>query len=607
MKPLLYTSRGSWTSKDKDISKLKSFQKTEQDCSTEQYQNNYKLPITIKIKKGITLTNLEIQELQPYGRYRLICNEENNSKFRLGDYIKIHSEIEFDQNSAEAQIIAEGDNYYDIILKRGSLNFYITNEISIIVDYSFTNITGQIINEALDTLENHEKRNIIINIINGKVIIEKDKSVFTQLNNKDLYDGKIKERFISLDKFQRKAFIDSVADSPITLIQGPPGTGKTTVLAFLCNFLASKRKNILVTGFTHKSINNALKSIWDHSESKHRIIKISDEYKTTEFTDSYSDIPVSKRFDKSLFYNSSNIGLIVGATPYEVTRIEFHNIKFDYVIFDEASQLHVNLAILGMLKGEKYVFFGDHMQMKPIILGNSGINPLYKKKMFNQSIFEYLYNSYGGVTLLKCYRMNPKLISFSSTQFYSGKVFTPAKNKRKMLKLTSNPTKHIDVLNPRNVDVVVQVRKSKDEIKSKTEAALISEFIEEMINCGVKPIDIGVIAPYRSQITLIKTELRKICNESENIIVETVERIQGQERDVFIFSLTRSNMETSIDDLDFFFTPNRLNVALTRAKCKRIVIASETLFLKHNIDKSINKNIKYFTDFLNNADETIVY
>jgi DNA replication ATP-dependent helicase Dna2 len=607
MKTFLYTSRGSWTSKDKDIFKLKTFQKLEQDCSSEQYNRNYNLPIEIRVKKGIALTNLRIQELQPFGKYRLLCVEENNSKFRIGDYIKIHSEIEFDQNSVEAQISAEGDNYYDVILKKGSLNFYMTNEISIIIDYSFTNITGQIINDALYILENHEKKNIILNIINGKAIIEKDKSIFTKLNNKDFYDGKIKERFISLDKFQRKAFIDSVTDSPITLIQGPPGTGKTTVLAFLCNFLASEGKNILVTGFTHKSINNALKSIWDYSENRDRIIKISDEYKTTEFTDSYGNIPVSKRFDKSLFYASNEIGLIVGATPFEVTRMEFHNIKFDYVIFDEASQLHVNLAILGMLKGDKYVFFGDHMQMKPIILGNPEINQLYKKKIFNQSIFEYLYNSYGGVTLLKCYRMNPKLISFSSTQFYGGKVFTPAKNKRKLLKLTSNPSKHIDVLNPRNVDVVVQVRKSKDENKSKTEAVLISEFIEELIKCGVKPTDIGVIAPYRPQITLIKTELRKICSVSDNIIVETVERIQGQERDVFIFSLTRSNLDTSIEDLDFFFTPNRLNVALTRAKCKRIVVASETLFRKNKIDKSINKKIKYFTDFLNNADDTIIY
>jgi len=596
-----------WSSKDKDIFNLMAFQKNEEVLSQEQYFRNFELPIETRVFKGIALTNLIIQELDSPKKFRLSCIDENNSKFRIGDYIKIHCGIEFDSNRAEALIIFEGDNYYDILLIRGALNHYIINKILIIIDYSFSNISGKIIHNALLNLEKNNDRNFILNIINGKTKINTDSDAQKKLKSPNFYSGSFKKDFIRLDEFQRKAFIKAIVCTPISLIQGPPGTGKTFLLAFLCNFLASEGKNILITGFTHRSINNALIAIWKGAESKEKIIKISDEYNASEFVETNNSIPVFKRFDQSPYKRRVNSGLIVGATPYEVTRSEFDGIKFDYVIFDEASQIHVNLAIMAMLRGSKYVFFGDHMQMKPIILGNSSINPLYKKQIFNRSIFEFLFGNYGGITLCICYRMNPKLISFSSTSFYNGRVTTPSKNNKKILKFLLNPTKHKEVLNPRNVDVVVKIIQSKDKLNTKNEATLIGEFVEELIKCGIKPNDIGIVAPYRPQLTIIKRELRRFCAESDNIIVETIERIQGQERDVLIFSMTKSNFNTSIEDLEFFFTPNRLNVALTRAKCKRIVVCHETLFSKQKINKTIDKKIKYFTEFLNNADEIITY
>lgn len=375
-----------WSSKDKEIYQLMTFQKTEEVCKKEQYFNNFNLPIDNRVRKGICLKDVSIQEIDAK-RYRIKCNEENLSKFRVGDYIKIHSGIEYDHNSVEAIITKEGDNFYEILIYSGLLSYYLTNNIPVLIDYPFFKITGDIIRNALSVLEKNEKKNLILNIIHRRIKILKNIEEKRKLKNKNFYDGILKEGFITLDKYQKLAFIDSICSSPISLIQGPPGTGKTTVLAFLCNYLIAEGKNVLVTGFTHRSINNALKSIWESSENKENIIKISDELKTTEFTDIYSNIPVYKRFDQSPFYNKIKNGLIVGATPYEVMRDEFNRINFDYIIFDEASQLHVNLAIMGMLKGEKYVFFGDHKQMRPIILGNSENHQLYKK---NYLISQYL-------------------------------------------------------------------------------------------------------------------------------------------------------------------------------------------------------------------------
>lgn len=83
--------------------------------------------------------------------------------------------------------------------------------------------------------------------------------------------------------------------------------------------------------------------------------------------------------------------------------------------------------------------------------------------------------------------------------------------------------------------------------------------------------------------------------------------IQGQEREVIIYSMTWKDLDASEDQLKFFFSPNRLNVALTRAKVKRIVLANENLFAEPKDSLLVSESMQLLIDFLNNSDKIVSY
>jgi DNA replication ATP-dependent helicase Dna2 len=128
--------------------------------------------------------------------------------------------------------------------------------------------------------------------------------------------------------------------------------------------------------------------------------------------------------------------------------------------------------------------------------------------------------------------------------------------------------------------VFVDLRHRNATTSSMAEASLICDLIAELLACGVKPDEIGVVTPYRAQARTIRNLLHSMPPDSEQrrkIIVDTVERMQGQERDVILLSLTTSNPAFAAGIADFFLQPERLNVAITRARVKLIIVGSSHL------------------------------
>ena len=137
-------------------------------------------------------------------------------------------------------------------------------------------------------------------------------------------------------------------------------------------------------------------------------------------------------------------------------------------------------------------------------------------------------------------------------------------------------------------------------MRSIEEATLTAFLVKDMIAGGIKPEEIAVIAPYRAQGREIREQIRKISNGQrwlDDILVDTVERIQGQERDVIIISLTTSDPLHAGNRAEFYFQLNRLNVALTRARKKRIVIGSSKLFNAQTGNEILDQNIEVFRRF----------
>ena len=130
----------------------------------------------------------------------------------------------------------------------------------------------------------------------------------------------------------------------------------------------------------------------------------------------------------------------------------------------------------------------------------------------------------------------------------------------------------------------------------------------DLIRNNVKIDNIGVMSPYRAQIREIKRSLierRVLSSEQLNsLFIDTVDRMQGQEKDYILFSLANCNPLESVDRLDFFYSPNRLNVAITRAQIKCITIANEKIFSickesigKPNITSELDEGMRTFDKF----------
>ncbi len=243
---------------------------------------------------------------------------------------------------------------------------------------------------------------------------------------------------------------------------------------------------------------------------------------------------------------------------------------FDVVFIDEASQATEPSCLIPLIKAKKAILAGDHKQLPPTVL-----HPDAKPLSF--TMFERFIKLYPDVSyMLKIqYRMNDVIKEFSSKEFYRGELISaPEVKDRKLSDITGkagdNPV--IDDTPVVFIDTEGKLlEKQKAGSKSRynpEEAKIVKKIVEKLKTLGVKPEDIGIITPYKDH----EEYLKKIIPDVE---VKTVDGFQGREKEMIIISLVRSNPDEEIGFLD---DVRRLNVALTRAKRKLIIIGdSKTL------------------------------
>jgi DNA replication ATP-dependent helicase Dna2 len=266
---------------------------------------------------------------------------------------------------------------------------------------------------------------------------------------------------------------------------------------------------------------------------------------------------------------------IVGATPFATRTSRLRGVSFDTVIFDEASQVTLPLAIMGMLAGKRTIFVGDHRQLPPVLATRHGDAAL------RDSVFAALVDRGFDALLETTYRLSAELAAWPSAQFYAGRL-TPAPEAaaRRMI-YARPPARHAAILDPQRPRVFVELGHRGATTRSDPEADLAAALIAELIACGVSPSEIGVVTPYRAQARAIRAKLRAALPDDPErrraVVIDTVERMQGQERDLVIVSLTTSNPLFASELAEFVFQPERLNVAITRPRRKLIILGSRHL------------------------------
>jgi DNA replication ATP-dependent helicase Dna2 len=485
----------------------------------------------------------------------------NQSEFKKGDYVLLHKDNPFD-----------GENAYPLTVHSQSSK-------SITLDASYGLNPSAHIPSSGWTLDAHQPdmRFIFYKALDklavaspvgtlADILLHKAPPTF---NSAARATALALVPILGLNDRQQEAFVNAYAAENYYLIQGPPGTGKTWVLAQLAAAFARSGQRVLVTSSNHLGINNALAKI-RHATGYPHTIKVGKANHTEGLgaISNHEHRPDLAPIDGQAF--------IVGGTVHALYTSRLANTQFDVVIVDEASQLNLVQAAGALLAGSKFVFIGDHQQMPPIITAEHP-NPEHR-----QSIFEYLFRFAPGTMLDTTYRLNATLADFSSRQFYGGKLQSHPSAATRTLQLPTTLTHYADVLDPSQPSVFVDLRHTNTKTHERSEAHYIADMIAELLASGVPAAEIAIVAPYRAQGRAIRRQLEKRCpahpaDELARITIDTVERMQGQERDVVFLSLTSGKFDATLQRASFYFMPNRLNVAITRARVKRIVVGSSRL------------------------------
>ncbi|MGE9010684.1 TM0106 family RecB-like putative nuclease [Leptospira interrogans] len=356
-------------------------------------------------------------------------------------------------------------------------------------------------------------------------------------------------------------------DCSVLPIQGPPGTGKTYVSSCAILELVKRGKRVAVASNSHKAVDNLLCAVIDRATERGENVRIAKKG-GDGFEGAYTDqILQTERNDDAHLFTAS----VVGGTAWLFSRVDFDK-GFDYLFVDEAGQVSVaNIAAMGTC-AKNIVLVGDPMQLSQPIQGahpgESGLSAL-----------EYLLAGHNtvpedrGIFLPVSRRMHPDVCRFISDIVYEGRLTSDeGATRQKILGESSG-----DLSGAR----LIVVSHAGNIQSSPEEVAAIRHEIEFLLGKKFRDRDgserylelrdILIVAPYNLQVNALKVGLPSGAR------VGTVDKFQGQEAPVCLVSMTSSSAQEIPRGVDFLFSLNRINVAISRAQVLSLVFASPDL------------------------------
>ena len=285
-----------------------------------------------------------------------------------------------------------------------------------------------------------------------------------------------------------------------------------------------------------------------------------------EIDEAHDDI---KRIESRMIKDIIDSSDVILATNSSAALEAIARVKFDVAIIDEASQATIPSVLIPIAKAHRFILAGDHKQLPPTIISDRAGE--LSKTLFEELIRTYPFKS----QLLNIqYRMNSLLMKFPNQEFYNNGL----ESDESVDDITIN-----DILNSSHeeeallfIDTSDVDREGETHLKdsksiiNNLEAETSASIAGDYINAGIDEDDIGIISPYADQV--------KIIQEMTPVEVKTVDGFQGREKEIIIISTVRSNDDGNIG---FLKDLRRLNVAITRAKRKLIIIGN-TDTLKDN-------------------------
>jgi len=437
-----------------------------------------------------------------------------------------------------------------------------------------------------------------------------------------------------LNAVQQEAVRFALSARDVALIHGPPGTGKTTVVVELIRRAVARGEKVLACAPSNLAIDNILERLLAAGQRAVRLghpARVMPELRARSLdllVEEHHDVRLARKLVKEAMGLFRAAGRYTRARPApgarQETRQEARSLladarrleaqavehildtadvlcatttgldsellgtrRFDLAVIDEACQSTEPGCWIPLLRCDRVVLAGDHCQLPPTVVSREAA-----AEGFGISLFERLMAlgpSQISRRLTIQYRMHEAIMGFPSSEFYDGALEAhPAVRQHRLADLpgmaatpmTESPLEFIDTA---GAGFDEQLEPDGESRLNAQEAALACRKVRRLLDDGVSARDVAVIAPYAAQVRLLRDQLAV-----PGLEIDSVDGFQGREKEAVVISLVRSN---AAGEIGFLGDVRRMNVALTRARRKLLVVGDSATLSNHPFYRRM---IEYF-------------
>lgn len=620
--------------KDADLSSYNKL--TESSSPSDRRQNGLTwYPVAIRnteIGRGEYLTV----------EFERTTHQDVNHQFRFGSAVALFSNHDAGNDRVEGTVTFVGGGKMKINLRIDELPDW-TKQGKLGIDLLFDNYTYDEMQYALDkasALNNDNEPGSKVKLPYDTVL-----KVLTGQSSPTFETGQYLYELPKLNEKQQEAVQRILMANELAIVHGPPGTGKTTTLVQAIKALIKRnKKQILVVAPSNTAVDLISEKLADEGLEVLRIgnpARVSDkllsltvdgkmaghdalkaikklkkqasEFKNMAHKYKRNFGRAEQEQRKALFNEAHKIlkeadqteqyivdqllakAQVITATLVGANNHLLKNLVFDTVVIDEAGQALEPGCWIPILKSSKVVLAGDHCQLSPTIK-----SPEAARKGLSKTLLEKMVEAHPGAVILleEQYRMHKDIMGYPSKVFYGDALKANHSVSDKLLFDGDEPLLFIDTAGRG-----FEEKSEGTSVVNPDEADFLWKHMTDYISVlstHYTEVDfptIGIIAPYQEQVKVLRAGITtSMVSEAlwKNITVNTVDSFQGQERDIIYLSLTRSNDDQTIG---FLSDIRRMNVAMTRAKKKLVVIG----------DSATLSKLGFYTEFVRYADEKLGY
>ncbi len=473
----------------------------------------------------------------------------------------------------------------------------------------------------------------VINASNNRLAILRDVIYGLKLPAFD----KIVESFkiTGLNNSQNTAVQKIIAAKDIAIVHGPPGTGKTTTLVqAICETLKIEKQvlvcsssNIAVDLLTEKlhreginvlrlgnpariseevwmntldvkmSAHESYKKLKKYRKNAEEYFRMAGKYKRTFgreereqrqlfYMEARKILNEARVLEDYIFHEQFEKAQVIACTPVVSSGKMMRDKHFTTVFIDEAAQALEPMCWIPITRSNRVIFAGDHFQLPPTVKSKSA-----EVQGLKETLFEHCMHLDNVSVMLNIqYRMHEHIMNFSNKNFYNNNLIADESVKSTVLSFDKNEillNTPLDFIDTAGIGYNEIINPESLSIANPEEAQLLIKHLKLLLvqysqsNKAVNQISVGIISPYKEQVQYLTTQIALdpyFDNYRSQIAIKTVDGFQGQERDVIYISLVRSN---DLKEIGFLNDIRRMNVALTRAKKKLVVIGDGATLANH--------------------------